>query len=101
LFSSRVGGEVGSQRCRVAGGFVMVGTLLVIYFVGWVVVTFAAYAAGKRLNERQSAAVHPKIVSLAAGAVWPLLVVGLVELSSVMMLTKVPSKPRPSIGIYA
>jgi hypothetical protein len=38
---------------------------------------------------------------VAAGAVWPLLLVGLVELSSVMVFTKVPSKPQSSIGIYA
>jgi len=42
------------------------------------------------------------VVSLAAGAIWPLLVVGLVELSSVMVLTKVPSRAKHSnIGIYA
>ena len=79
----------------------MVGTLLVIYFVGWVVTSCAAYAAGKRFTTRRSPAVHPVMVSVVAGAVWPLLIVGLVELSSVVMLTKVPSKPRPSIGIYA
>jgi hypothetical protein len=79
----------------------VVGTLLVIYFVGWVVASFALYAAGKRLTETHSRAVHPVIISVAAGAVWPLLVIGLVELSSVVVLTKVPAKPRPSIGIYA
>ena len=79
----------------------MVDTLLIVYFVGWVVAGFVAYAAGKRLSQRHSPPAHPVIVSVAAGAVWPLLVIGLVELSSVMMLTKVPSKPRPSIGIYA
>jgi hypothetical protein len=41
------------------------------------------------------------MISVGAGAVWPLLVVGLVEMSSVMVLTKVPSKPRPSVGIFA
>ncbi|MFG1931786.1 hypothetical protein ACGFK1_14195 [Mycobacterium sp. NPDC048908] len=80
----------------------MVGTVLLIYFVGWVVATFTAYAAGKRLSHRASPAMHPSLVSVAAGALWPLLLIGLVELSSVMVLTKVPSKPRRSIGgIYA
>jgi len=44
---------------------------------------------------------HPLIVSVVAGAVWPLLVVGLVELSSTMVFTKVPSKSRSSVGIVA
>jgi hypothetical protein len=40
-------------------------------------------------------------VSLVAGAVWPLLVVGLVEMSSVVVFTKVQSKPGPGVGIFA
>jgi hypothetical protein len=81
----------------------MVGTLIAIYLIGWLPVSFVAYAAGKRLADRRT---HPSqpltlIVSLTAGAIWPLLVVGLVELSSVMVLTGVPSKPRRSIAIYA
>ena len=81
----------------------MVGTLIAIYLIGWLPVSFAAYAAGKRLADRRTPAQQPfmVIVSLAAGAIWPLLVVGLVELSSVMVFTKVPSKPRPSVGIFA
>jgi len=79
----------------------MVGTLLVVYFAGWIIASFAAFAAGKRLADRHEPAVHPLLLSVAAGAVWPLLVVGLVELSSVMVFTKVPSKPRPSVGIFA
>ncbi len=41
------------------------------------------------------------MVSLAVGAVWPLLVVGLVELSPVMVSTKVPSKTGHNVGIFA
>ena len=40
-------------------------------------------------------------MSLIAGAVWPLLVVGLVEMSSVVVITKVQSKPSPGVGICA
>jgi hypothetical protein len=41
------------------------------------------------------------VLSLVAGAVWPLLVVGLVELSSVMMFFKAPSKASGGVGIFA
>jgi hypothetical protein len=41
------------------------------------------------------------VLSVAAGAVWPLLVVGLVELSSVVVFTRVPSKTTHGFGIYA
>ena len=73
--------------------------LIAVYLGGWLSVTIAAYAAGRRLTDRESPAAHPLMVSVVAGAVWPLLVVGLVELSSVMVFTKVPSKSRSSVGI--
>jgi hypothetical protein len=81
----------------------MVDMLIVIYLTGWLLVSFTAYAAGRRLTDRQTPATHPTMVmvSVAAGAMWPLLVVGLVELSSIMVLTKAPSKPRPIVGIFA
>ena len=79
----------------------MVGTLLIVYFVGWVIASFAAHAIGKRLAERHSPAVHPLIISVAAGALWPLLLIGLVEFSSVMVMTKIDSKPGRGVGIFA
>lgn len=81
----------------------MISTLIAVYLIGWLPVSFAVYAAGKRLADRQRAADDPLmvIVSLVAGAVWPLLVVGLVELSSIVMLTRRPSQTRHSAGIFA
>jgi hypothetical protein len=81
----------------------MVGTLIAVYLIGWLLASFAAYAAGKRLSHRQTPSDRSLVVlvSVGAGAVWPLLLVGLVELSSVMVLTKVPPKPRSSVGIFA
>jgi hypothetical protein len=81
----------------------MVDMLIVIYLAGLLPVSFATYAAGRHLTDRLAPANHTMTVmlSVAAGAVWPLLVVGLVELSSVMVLTKAPSKPRQRVGIFA
>jgi hypothetical protein len=71
----------------------MVATLIGLYLIGWLLVTFAVYAAGMRLTDRQVPAEHPLIVSLAAGAVWPLLLVGVVELSTVVLFAW--CRPRP------
>jgi hypothetical protein len=77
--------------------------LIVIYLAGWLPVSFVTYAAGRRLAHRRTPAKQPMMVmvSAAAGAMWPLLLVGLIEMSSVMMLTKAPSEPRQSVGIFA
>ena len=79
----------------------MLNELVVIYLAGWVMASVALFAASKRYSDGRSPAVHPLGVSLIAGAAWPLLVVGLVELSSVVVFTKVQSKPSPGVGIFA
>jgi hypothetical protein len=79
----------------------MVSMLIVIYLCGGLAVTCAAYAAGRHLTDHESPPAHPLLVSLVAGAVWPLLVVGLVELSSIIVFTKVQPKPASSVRISA
>jgi hypothetical protein len=79
----------------------MIETLVLGYLGGWILVTLAAYAAGRRLSDSRSPAPHPLAVSIVAGALWPLVLVGLVELSSVVVYSKVHSKPGPGIGIFA
>lgn len=74
----------------------MVDTLVVVYLGGWMVASLGAYAASRRWNDRQSPAPHPLWGSLFAGAVWPLLLVGLVELSPVIVYTKLQSKQLPA-----
>jgi hypothetical protein len=93
LFRFTLLGEIDSDM--LLGTDVLLGTgvrvvdaLVVIYLGGWILATPGAYAAGRRWNDRQSPAPHPFWASLFAGAVWPLLLVGLLELSSVIVYTK-------------
>jgi hypothetical protein len=79
----------------------MVIMLLVIYLGGWLTVSLAAIAARRRLSDSESPPDHPLLVSIAAGAVWPLLVVGLVELSSIIVFTKARPKQASDLGILA
>jgi hypothetical protein len=79
----------------------MISQVIVIYLCGWVVASLGLYAAGRRLTDERAPALNPLVVSVAAGAVWPLLVVGLVELSSVAVFTRLQSKPGPGVGIFA
>jgi hypothetical protein len=79
----------------------MISQVIVIYLSGWIVASLGLYAAGRRLSEERAPALNPLALSIAAGAVWPLLVVGLVELSSVVVFTRLQSKPGPGVGIFA
>ena len=79
----------------------MITMLIVIYLGGLLTVTFVAHAVGWRLTHREAPPDHPLLVSLAAGAVWPLLVVGLVELSSIVVFARVQPKTASEVGISA
>ena len=49
------------------------------YLAGWVVATVVVFLAGKRLNDRDAPAAHPAALSIVAGLMWPMLIVGAVE----------------------
>jgi hypothetical protein len=79
----------------------VVGTLALIYLGGWLPVTLAAYAASKRLADKRAPAPRPFFVSLIAGGLWPLLLVGMIELSTVIVYMKRQPKPARGVGIFA
>jgi hypothetical protein len=73
----------------------MLSDLIVIYLGGWVVVTTGLFTLTSHFTDFRSPAPHPLGISILAGAVWPLLVLGVAEVSSVVAWTKVRSKPEP------
>jgi hypothetical protein len=77
----------------------VVDILVGVYLSGWVLAVIGVYVAGRHFSDPRSPAPHPLWVSLLAGAIWPLLIVGFVEISSVIVYTKVQSKPGPGVGI--
>lgn len=75
--------------------------LLGLYFCGWIVVSLGLYVAGRRFADPGSPAPHPVWISFLGGAVWPLVLIGFIELSSVVVYTKVQNKPGAGVGILA
>lgn len=65
--------------------------MLAIHLSGGILVALGFHAAGRRLGDRWSPPRHPVVVSALAGALWPLLIVRVVELSSVVLFTKAQS----------
>jgi hypothetical protein len=73
--------------------------LIALYLCGWLVVSVGLYTAGSRFAHHRSPAQHPRWISFFGGALWPLVLIGVVELSSVVVYTKVQHKPGPGVGI--
>jgi hypothetical protein len=61
----------------------------------WLAVTFAAYAASSRLADPPD---DRLLTSAVAGALWLLLVVGLIELGLLVVCAEVLSGTEPAIG---
>lgn len=61
-----------------------------LYLWGWIVTTAVTFLAARRFaDQRQAPAVQSLAgVSVIAGAVWPLLVLGVVELGSLVTVSK-------------
>jgi hypothetical protein len=69
------------------GGFVAnIDLIVAIYLGGWVLVALAGYIASRWFAHTWSPPAHPLLVSALAGAVWPLLLIGLIEFSSIVVL---------------
>ncbi|HEY7053774.1 MAG TPA: hypothetical protein VH496_16810 [Mycobacterium sp.] len=65
--------------------------LIAIYLGGWMLVTTAALTAEPTLGHDRNALPTPRtfaVTSLAAGATWPLLLIGVVQFGSVLIYSK-------------
>jgi hypothetical protein len=54
-----------------------------IYVAAWAVTSAVAFMASRRLGDRTRPVIDSFMLSVLAGALWPFLVVGVAELSSV------------------
>jgi hypothetical protein len=60
----------------------VVTTCVWIYLATWAVTTLITFVASRRLGDRTATPFSVFCVSIVAGAVWPVLLIGAVELSS-------------------
>ncbi|WP_304111751.1 hypothetical protein [Mycolicibacterium bacteremicum] len=80
----------------------MVEMTVVAYLIGWVVSTAIIYGASRRLNDQNSPAPHGLVLSAVAATLWPLLLLGAVEFSSVAVASSaanhLKSEPAELVG---
>ena len=69
----------------------MVQTTVIAYLIGCVVSTAVVYVTSRRLNDPRNPAPHILILSAVAGALWPMLLLGAVEFSSLVACSNAAS----------
>jgi hypothetical protein len=72
-------------------GDTVVQTTVIAYLIGWVVSTAVVYVASRRLNDPRNPAPHILVLSAVAGALWPMLLLGVVEFSSLVACSSAAS----------
>jgi hypothetical protein len=74
-------------------------TLLSFYLLGWVMTTIGLSLLVGKLNDRVAPQAHPLPLAVAAGAAWPLLLLGAAQFTIVAMvlnaIRRCTDVPRP------
>lgn len=77
----------------------MAEVLTVAYALGWLLTSFGVYAAGRRLCVDCPRPDHPVVVSLLAGAVWPFMLLGLIEVGAIAVTEKAAADSGPQLSV--
>jgi hypothetical protein len=84
---------------NIGWGDAVVLTIALVYLGGWAIATLVAFVAGRRLTDGSRTPLSSVGFSLLAGLIWPLMVVGLVELSSVAAAYSTANLLRAHSGV--
>jgi len=80
----------------------VIGTLLYGYLTGWVLTTIGLAVSVQRLKQPARLRPHPIPLSIAAGAAWPVLILGVVEMAVVALAAEaIRRRHRRGSGLAA
>lgn len=77
----------------------MAEVLTVAYAIGWLLTSLGVYAASRRLCVDCPRPDHPIVVSALAGAVWPFVLLGLIEVGAIAVTEKAAADSSPQLSV--
>lgn len=77
----------------------MTETVTVAYLAGWLLTSVAVYVAGRRLRADATPPRRPVAMSFVAGAVWPLMLLGLIEVGALAVTEKAAHDDEPRLSV--
>lgn len=82
-------------------GVVVLWACVLVYVASAIVTAVVVFVASKWVGDERRPATHRVSLSVAAGVVWPLLLLGVFELSSYVLYTKVAQRVERGLAIVA
>jgi biotin transporter BioY len=79
----------------------MTGVLLYGYLGGWIVTSIVVGLVVWRLRDGRAPAPHPALMSIVAGAAWPVFVVAIAEVGAVALTAEVLHEDEHRITVDA
>lgn len=79
----------------------MTQTLGLLYLVGALITAAITFALAARWRDSRQPAAHPACASLAAGVLWPVVLVGAVQTGAIALLTRTIREPFDTAEHYA
>ncbi len=79
----------------------MADVIVVAYLLGWALTSGGLAISSRWLRSGRRPAPNPVAVSFLAGALWPFLLLGVVEFGAVVAASKVVNDDEPGIAIIA
>ncbi len=79
----------------------MAFVIVLAYVIGWALTSVVLTVSSRWLKSRRRPPPHPLVVSFLAGALWPLLLLGVVEYGAAAAASKVVSDDEPGIAVIA
>jgi hypothetical protein len=76
-------------------------TCVLVYLASAIITAVVVFVASKWVGDELRPATHRVSLSVGAGALWPLLLLGIFQLSSFVLYTKVAQRDEPGFAIVA
>jgi len=76
-------------------------TLSMMYLVGALITAGLTFAFAARWRDSRQPASHPAFISIAAGVLWPVVLIGAAQMGVIALLTRTMRAPQGSPEDYA
>ncbi|WP_197381171.1 hypothetical protein [Mycolicibacterium mengxianglii] len=76
----------------------MTEAMALLYLIPGLITAAVTFALGRRWRDFRQPATHPVVLSVIAGMLWPLVLVGVVQFASIALVTRIARSHHRAAG---